>query len=239
MGVKLDKDSRKILLIKYKKLQEIESKIREKKKEIKRLILNKRYQDYLRNHWEQYKYYLSFSTNGFLNGIEYEKSDNLIHNSLVLNARRIWNNYRSKQRYYKKKLDKLIELQNNNCYFVTLTLSDEFINTLSREEIYKLLESKIDYFIINEDYGNNNRRHYHLVGLFKTSRKLTYNQIKSFWEYGYIFNKKVNYKSNLGVKVLNLYLTKLNDHSIKCSTKGYYVSKLLRSELKQKKVKKK
>lgn len=103
------------------------------------------------------------------------------------------------------------------CYFITLTFTDEVLSNTSeetrRQYVRRTLQSFSTEYVANIDYGTDNgREHYHA---------LTNAPIES-WAYGFFNVKKVANRETSITKI-PIYITKLGHHSLKHTTKGSYL----------------
>lgn len=115
----------------------------------------------------------------------------------------------------KRRILKMFEEE--ECFFLTFTLADEFINLKMRTYWDKIKESLkyvgIEQYIVNEDYGTHNSRlHFHAVVGFKNVRL---KDLYEIWKYGSINFKPITRKTE---KSIRLYIQKLASHSIKENT---------------------
>ena len=107
-------------------------------------------------------------------------------------------------------------MANYQCYFITLTFTDEVLANTSeetrRQYVRRTLQSFCKY-VANIDYGTDNgREHYHA---------LTNAPIES-WAYGFFNVKKVANRETSITKI-PMYIIKLSHHSLKHTTKGSYL----------------
>ena len=110
-------------------------------------------------------------------------------------------------------------LLNGPCIFLTLTFSDNTLNTTSEKErrvaVSRYLKSFNVMYIANIDYGKKNKReHYHAI---INTDKIDY----SLWrKYGQINGEKIRNKDiENDTKKLAKYVAKLSNHAIKETTK--------------------
>lgn len=123
--------------------------------------------------------------------------------------------YLHKKNMLKKRIVYMIENEKDNCYFITLTINDKYMNKLKNEEhirraIRKYLNSLECFYIANADNGKKNGRlHYHAIVTKKPN--------KEKYRYGFMDIKKINYGTP--ERVAN-YLLKLTNHATKETTTG-------------------
>lgn len=108
-------------------------------------------------------------------------------------------------------------LLNGSCIFVTLTFTDDVLDSTNEETrrkyVQRYLKSISDYYIANIDYGVDDRythrEHYHALVLKEF--------IEEKWTYGYTWFERVH-KANSEFDLAK-YISKLTNHAIKESTK--------------------
>lgn len=110
----------------------------------------------------------------------------------------------------------------NNSLFITLTFTDEVLNTtqphIRRKYVQRFLKKYCLNYVANVDYGKkNHREHYHAVVLVD---KLDHNS----WRYGAINFKRINYDvEHDTLEKLTMYVAKLTNHAIKETCKRCYL----------------
>lgn len=118
-----------------------------------------------------------------------------------------------------KRLQKRVnKLLTNNCIFLTLTFTDDTLNSTSKQTrrryITRFLSSVSNAYVGNIDYGKTNKReHYHAI--------VQCDRVDlSLWKYGNLDAKRI-LKPNS--KALSKYISKLTAHAIKETTQGQRV----------------
>ena len=125
------------------------------------------------------------------------------------------NNYRQRLKRIRKKTKQML---NNNCLFLTFTLSELIPENDFIIEIKKYFKNACLKGYFNLDYGaKNSRLHAHalvVADYIDNSSKSDYR-----WNLGALNVKKVYNGSNDYIKVAK-YISKLSNHSVKTSTVG-------------------
>ena len=133
----------------------------------------------------------------------------------ISNARKLVNNYFNRLYRIKKCVSSLLE---EECCFVTFTISDEYINNslpYLRRKLVEVLNNFGCSYIGNVDYGSSNDRlHFHIL-------IQCFNFDESLWRYGFVGVRKVYNKS----KNISRYISKLSNHTIKTTTKNIRIIK--------------
>ena len=132
----------------------------------------------------------------------------------LLEAQKI--NHATYQRVKRLK-DRIAELLNKPCLFLTLTFTTEKLENTSadtrRQKVRRFLSSFDCPFVANKDFGaKNGREHYHAVIQIE---HIDY----SLWTYGAIKGLKVRLDENSTKERLAKYVAKLTNHAIKETTK--------------------
>lgn len=140
--------------------------------------------------------------------IDLERSDPVAFDE----ARRAAASDRNRNARLKRRITKM--LNKGNCVFLTLTFTDEVLQSTTQEQrrlyVVRYLKSQSDTYIANIDFGaSNGREHYHsiLLGEVNISR----------WAYGNLDAKRIIRSSNPAV--LGNYVNKLVNHAIKETAK--------------------
>lgn len=123
----------------------------------------------------------------------------------------IYNSFRKRQARLKKRIENMII--NNNCLFLTLTFTDDVLNSTSFETrkkyVLRFLNNLNCAFVGNVDYGSQNgREHYHCIVAID-------NVSCNDWNYGAINFKRIINKNSLA---LAKYVAKLTNHALKETT---------------------
>lgn len=110
-------------------------------------------------------------------------------------------------------------LEIGNCIFVTLTFTDDVLNSTTadtrRQYVRKQLKLMSKYYIANIDFGEKNgREHYHAIIVSDFADRL-------LWKYGNIDFKRIIKSSN--PLVLAKYVSKLANHAIKETCKRNHI----------------
>lgn len=117
----------------------------------------------------------------------------------------------------RKRLQKRIKsmLDCGTCYFLTLTFSDDVLNSTSietrRRYVAYYLKDISSSYVGNIDYGKQNgREHYHAVVLC--------DNISKEWQYGFSHSQLIRNTENDSIRLAK-YVGKLTNHAIKETTK--------------------
>lgn len=129
----------------------------------------------------------------------------------IIACEKIYNSFRKRQGRLRKRIENMIT--NNNCLFLTLTFTDDVLNSTSFETrkkyVLRFLNNLNCAFVGNVDYGSENgREHYHCVVAID-------NVSCNDWHYGAINFKRIINKNSLA---LAKYVAKLTNHALKEST---------------------
>lgn len=101
------------------------------------------------------------------------------------------------------------------CFHVTLTYSNEYIDSISYSHVNKLIQSirkdtngLYGYYVVHEYGEKTGREHFHLLLFFRKSISLEYilKTLPKRWKYGFIFSRLSN--SSNGFRYLTNYLFK-------------------------------
>lgn len=164
----------------------------------------------------------------FIKGIDPNNRNNyldLFDEDTIILCFKIYNANRARKRYGLEEMIKwcfVIEKSNHfkdyKLIFGTLTFNDESLNKTSkitrRRYVARFLKENCESYIANIDFGEENEReHYHFVGLCKSKIK------KSSWKYGFDSYNEIP-KTKEGLQRVKQYLLKLNNHSYKTSTRN-------------------
>lgn len=122
-----------------------------------------------------------------------------------------------------KRLKERIEwmLEKDKGYFITLTFTDDTLNSTSAEtrKVYvkRWLKENCFYYVANIDYGSENKReHYHAVVILKDKRM----NFKEWHKYGALLSETINTSRSKKTSLkLAKYVDKLTNHAIKETTK--------------------
>lgn len=184
----------------------------------KQQVLNSGLVDVYKN-FKLFKYseYCAYNYGTFLNKnlIEYEDKAYLFainYSKEWREAERIFNATRSRVTRLRKRISNML---NENCLFLTLTFTDNVLNSTTcetrRTYVTRFLKSFSVPFVANIDFGaKNGREHYHAILQID---KINY----SLWPYGALNGKKIINNDSLR---LSKYISKLTNHAIKFTTKG-------------------
>lgn len=159
----------------------------------------------------------NFKTGEIIMTLEDAKFYDMIYfnNSEWIEATKINNCSYHRSIRLKNRIKQYLEL--GECKFLTLTFTDDTLNTTSEETrkkyIKRYLKQVSDYYIANIDYGGKNgREHYHAIVV---SNNVNY----SPWhKYGAIKGETIRTNGVSDVK-LGKYISKLTNHAIKETTK--------------------
>lgn len=117
----------------------------------------------------------------------------------------------------RKRLQKRIKtmLFSGTCYFLTLTFSDDVLNSTSndtrRRYVSSYLKDISSAYVGNIDFGKNNgREHYHAV--------VRCDSISREWSYGFSNSQLIRNTDNDSIRLAK-YVGKLTNHAIKQTTK--------------------
>jgi hypothetical protein len=105
------------------------------------------------------------------------------------------------------------------CSFLTLTFTDEVLNSTTEETrrryVARFLKSISENYVGNIDYGSkNDREHYHAI---VEGQDLDL----SGWNYGFTLSLNVGYDNIITDSArLSKYINKLSNHATKRTTKG-------------------
>lgn len=123
--------------------------------------------------------------------------------------------------YYERKTrlqNKISDMiQNHNCIFLTLTFTNDTLNSTSEDTrkkyVKRYLKSVSSQYVANIDYGaKKEREHYHAIVI---GDKINY----SFWhKYGAIKGEKIILQDTTSIKLAK-YVSKLTNHAIKETTR--------------------
>lgn len=125
--------------------------------------------------------------------------------------------------YYKRvqrAVHRINAITSNKSLFLTLTFTDDVLNTTSvetrRKYVQRFLKSFGVMYVANIDFGSKNgREHYHaIIAIDKINFKL--------WKYGAINGKKIIMTSSSSKKLAK-YISKLTNHCFKETTKNSYL----------------
>ena len=109
-------------------------------------------------------------------------------------------------------------VENYECNFVTLTFSDETLNSTNADTrhryVMRWLKDNFPCAVANVDYGaKNGREHYHaIVPVPKVNHET--------WQYGMLYGKTIPKGDKNNADKLSHYVAKLVNHAIKETTKG-------------------
>lgn len=107
-------------------------------------------------------------------------------------------------------------LEKGQCIWLTLTFSEEVLNSTTletrRKYVQRYLKSQSDYYLANIDFGKNTEReHYHAIVVSDFINK-------SEWIYGFTWTERIKNHVD-SEKKLAKYTSKLTNHAIKETTK--------------------
>lgn len=148
---------------------------------------------------------------------DYEKLDEvtLIHGGIFVDeARRINHAYHKRTQRLKERIRSYLE--KGQCIWLTLTFSEEVLNSTTietrRKYVQRYLKSQSDYYLANIDFGKNTEReHYHAIVVSDFINK-------SEWIYGFTWTERIKNHQD-SEKKLAKYTSKLTNHAIKETTK--------------------
>ena len=132
-----------------------------------------------------------------------------------LEAIKVNHAYRERKARLQNKINDMI--QNNNCIFLTLTFTNDTLNSTSEDTrkkyVKRYLKSVSSQYVANIDYGaKKEREHYHAIVI---GDKINY----SFWhKYGAIKGEKIIMQDTTSIKLAK-YVSKLTNHAIKETTR--------------------
>lgn len=205
-----------------KNKEEIDKVTRNKIK--KELIESGKYDLYCGVLYAQYSKYC-FQTYGTEINKKYEKylgAEDILTDFEKKLCKQIYDSRRKKIERLRRKLE--FRIANYTCLWLTLTFTDEVLNSTNeltrRKYIERFLKSlNIPFYVANIDYGDkeknsnsNEREHYHAV---IQSDYLDMNK----YDYGFIFVEKIHNTTN-SIKKISKYINKLTSHAFKDSTRG-------------------
>ncbi len=126
----------------------------------------------------------------------------------------IINHYKRYERL-KTRVKYIVELYDEPI-FITFTFNDNFVNCKShRKLVQDFLKKHCECYVANIDFGGQfGRMHYHCVASSRIN--------PCAWKYGACNVKRI-IKNSDSIKYLSLYTTKLCQHALKGSTKGFKV----------------
>ncbi len=179
-------------------------------------IENKDYQLIGRFSYSLFKSYQdgNYSTANFylrlLNDIENEHNEHYIKVAKLLNQGRA-----RKSKNIKERITYMLE-EYKQAYFITFTFNDSTLlntNALTRRRyVIRALKNSSNDYLANIDFGaDNGREHYHAVS--------TQPLLQEHWSYGFIKCIRIGHSESEPAKV-GKYITKLNNHALKRSTRG-------------------
>lgn len=148
---------------------------------------------------------------------DYEKLDEvtLIHGGIFVDeARKINHAYNKRTQRLKERIRSYLE--KGQCIWLTLTFSEEVLNSTTletrRKHVQRYLKSQSDYYLANIDFGKNTEReHYHAIVVSDFINK-------SEWIYGFTWTERIKNHVD-SEKKLAKYTSKLTNHAIKETTK--------------------
>lgn len=151
---------------------------------------------------------------------DYEKLDEvtLIHGGIFVDeARKINHAYNKRTQRLKERIRSYLE--KGQCIWLTLTFSEEVLNSTTletrRKYVQRQLKQVSNYYVANIDFGKNTEReHFHALVVGVLHRSDFQDWIDN---YGYIWIENV-YQTKSEVK-LSKYISKLTNHAIKETTK--------------------
>lgn len=137
--------------------------------------------------------------------------------------RRINNNHRRRRDRYFNKIYPMF--QNFDCFFFTLTFTDDVLKSTSeqtrRKYVWRYLKSCSDVYLGNIDFGVlSDREHYHAIVGIHPDETLPFHELEfPTWNFG--FKKVIRCKkSDTSIQCLANYVLKLTNHALKTGTKN-------------------